>query len=411
MFSKIIKLFCLIFSCLFYEKLFKTKFNEKLIRYLINNHCDIIVLKFIQWFSMRPDLISKDLYNIFNTYKDNCPCHPIEYSKQVIKEYNNIQLGDVIASASIAQVYKGYDMDTQELCAVKIKHPNLLSNSNTYKIYIVYLIRLLKMVGLRINMDLENFYNGIVNQINMSLEAQNAIKYYNYYHACNGIIIPETLNYNEDLIIYSYEESQKFEDFCKKQMDTNFQKNIIINFLTLFYGNIILNNSFHADIHDSNWGCRNNGDIVLYDFGFIRTIQSDTILKMLKTATVNDSFSILYVLMSSDQENFGKNLDKIKNKNYKKFKLEERCHENLGNVKVILDLFYELNIYIDSSLLNFLINVIILDKYYTRYNIEYNENGEFYRPQIFKHLIDGTNRTYSGTEKEKLINTYTDLDN
>lgn len=388
--------------------------GKNFIKYIINNS-DITVKKFIQWISMRPDLINNRLYNIFNTFKNNCKTHDFKYSYFILNKYfENIEdfftdLQEIpVASGSIAQVHVA-KLNGNKV-AIKIKHPDIDNSIKNYNVFIKIILSITKHVfQLNINVDIIEFYKKIIEQTNFILEAENARIMEKCYHNTT-IIIPKVLYAFNDVIIYEYIDSCDFDVYsCDNNIDK--QKDIALKFLSSMYIPIFIDNIFHADIHDKNWGISNNNNIVIYDFGFMRTIDFNLMINVLKVTSIYDPFSILFTLLKAEEEFFELNLIKIQKYKMSNVKLSTYCSENYKMINTFINLFYDLNIKVCPALLNFIMNALVIEKYVIKYNLEqdFEENTQdMTRINLINNLIDGTNKLYTtdNENKQKILNVY-----
>lgn len=392
--------------------------GKSLIKFIIKNS-DITITKFIQWLSMRPDLINNRLHSIFCDYKNNCNIHKFKFTEKII----NNRIGKIeeifeyfdkipIASGSIAQVYRGKLRNRDLEVAIKVKHPDIDNSIKNYDIFINLLLKITKNIfNLNINVDIMEFYKGIMEQIDFISESENAILLKTSYTDSN-IIIPDVIMAYNDIIVYEYIDSYDFDTYCVISRDNDRNKDIAKKFIASMYVPIYLNNIFHADIHDKNWGINIENKIVLYDFGFMREIDSNLLLKVLKVTSIYDPFSILFTLLIAEQHSFDINLEKISKYKMTSIKLSKYCSENYKMINTFINLFYDMNIKVCPSLLNFIVNSIIVEKYVIEYNLEDREkDGIITRKDFINNLIDGTKSIYNNNTKNYniIVNKYIEI--
>ena len=401
--KKLLKVSLLAGFCFLYSKL-KSKFLKKIIHKIITNS-DITLIKFVQWLSMRPDIINRNLYELFSEYKDKYPAHSITYTEKTIETIFGQKIYQVfddfnptpIASASIAQVYKGRYGNRD--VAIKVKHPYVESNIKNYKEVLRTAFNLLeRFAGIRMLIDLDDFQKSITDQADMFAEGENAEKFAKFYEG-TLVIIPKVFFKHKDLIIYSYEGGDKFEDYCKRTSYDE-QRSMARKFMAVCYYPIFCHNMFHADIHDANWAINENGQIVLYDFGFVKSIDGDMISKLLTLVGTLDIFGLLYLMIEAKDMN--SNLIKVKKYKVSDLDLKETCDQNLKNISVILDIFYDLHLNIDPSILSYVINSVILDHLSIRYKLDKMSDDNL-KLDLFNNLIKGTE---DANIDEELVDSY-----
>ena len=118
----------------------------------LNNGC--IIIKLIQWLYTRYDIFytekistTNNLLSHLKNVFEKCNIHEIDYTKQLFEEelstplYNIIKFDSSfnIKSGSIAQVYRGKLLKTNEEIAIKVTHPNL-QEQNVISIFIFFSI-------------------------------------------------------------------------------------------------------------------------------------------------------------------------------------------------------------------------------------------------------------------------------
>mmetsp|Transcript_9209 Transcript_9209/g.13821 ORF Transcript_9209/g.13821 Transcript_9209/m.13821 type:complete len:576 (-) Transcript_9209:105-1832(-) len=165
-------------------------------------------MKFGQWLSMRPDVISGDVIQALTKLRQNAPAHSFDHTKQQIEKSLGKGINEIfdefsekpVASGTIAQVHraklkpeyaiKGKDGKLILDVAVKVQHPEVLKQ--TY----VDVDILFQGAGLlfAVPFSKQEFISGMQRQVNFEWEAYNLIKFKQNFHdeIGNGsIIFPE----------------------------------------------------------------------------------------------------------------------------------------------------------------------------------------------------------------------------
>lgn len=257
--------------------------DEIIIDIIIDNIKDsgCVAIKFSQWlipiYEEINDKINPEINSKLEELYDKCNIHSIkntedfyykDFSKNIHDDY---EILDVISSGSIGQVYKVCDKETKQIYAMKVIHPNINKELYYFKkiIHAMYFTSYSKKLCIQLfPIDLRLFIENFKQQTNMNHEAYNCNKFYDKYKYSENIIIPEIIKSSESILLMDYQESKKLH----VSELSSYKKTKILGFLSCF----IQINQFdlkfmHGDIHNGNWGVRNNNnkeELVIYDFGF-----------------------------------------------------------------------------------------------------------------------------------------------
>ena len=295
--------------------------------------CGCVVIKFTQWLLPRIETIydidsEKDLWfkKLEEFYEYNL-IHDIKYTKKLFKKSFNKEIEDVyeiegvIGSGSIGQVYKAKNKASGEYHALKVVHPNLSSQIIFFK-FIFWIIMNIKFIRDIYNkylpFNLFDFIGDFENQKNMVYEGNNCIHFYQNYKDNKCIIIPEVLKVSENILIMTYENGVKFEDF---EASDYLKYKCVLLLYSLIKNNYLVKNFNHGDIHKGNWKVKkdenNNVYLILLDFGFCWGVENDD-FNMVRY--MEDAF--LYI--NKDHEKDKKVFTKIT-----RFLLDNGCSEDL----------------------------------------------------------------------------------
>lgn len=132
----------------------------------------------------------------------------------------------------------------------------------------------------------------ILEEVSMNRELQNLQKFSAMY-AKSGIRFPIPLvDYcSDDALVMSFEEGFRFDD-KERLLSENIDFREIIGKLISFYTEqMLLKGYFHADPHPGNLLINPQGELILLDFGMVKTIPNDTriaIIELIKAANERD---------------------------------------------------------------------------------------------------------------------------
>lgn len=220
------------------------------------------------------------------------PMSKSEFSK-IYNPSNFAKFNEVpIASASIGQVHEAFLEDGTKV-AVKLRRYNIANKVKTdIKIinFLNYIFKPLFSQYTKNSLEavISEFTNTILKEVSMIKELENLKKFSKIY-AHSNIIFPkyyENLS-NDDMLVMSFEEGFRFDDKINiEKFNIDIKK--VIKDLVLFYvEQMLIRGYFHADPHPGNVFINKNSQIILLDYGMVKTVSNQTrlnIISLLKAA-------------------------------------------------------------------------------------------------------------------------------
>ena len=371
------------------------------------NDCGCVIIKFFQWIAPIIEMSeSKD--KIFPPKKlesiyERCNYHSVKYTKSIYeKEHNesfdsNYEIKELVASASMGQVYKVLEKKTGEIQAFKVLHPNLKSHINLFKIFASLLFKLpiiSKWIQYYIPVHIDSFITNFESQINLVNEANNCLKFKKHYHDNPFYIIPEIFKCSQNTLFMSYEEGVPFET----PEISEFMRTKCALLLQLFTKhNKLFFHFMHGDTHQGNWKIRIDDKkprIVLYDFGYCWKIPHDI---SSKSKLLERTFNEIRCLQTERYEI----IDKVVNAYYilldgccskesiKETFLDFEMETDVSNVfPQILSLCRKTNVLIEPFLFQILIIASQLHKNIDKYHLIIPEDNSYYQHYYSKIVPD-----------------------
>ena len=342
-----------------------------------------LYIKFAQWYISRlryntnPNTIA--LVEYMTDLFENCPSHSLEYTCDIYAKTRNHPLSDYIdmsslteiASGSIGTVYKARELNTGNMIAIKIRHPNI-EHEIAKKYSIINMLKRIQSIHYfrhkyNLCFDLNDFLNGIYKQIDLTNEAANNRQMAQLHKNNPVICIPNVLFANENILISEYIETIEVDSLSE------YNRNIIaVNLVCLLYQMLLIDNFIHGDLHYKNWKIkqifindRMLYQIVLFDMGICFNIDDINMSRDFWDALENNDIdSIINIIQKLC---FNTNYNEYNTKNILNddliIKLKELINDvnanNINSVNVlrcVVDFFntHELNIH------PFIINLLIL---------------------------------------------------
>ena len=201
-----------------------------------------------------------------------------------------------IASASIGQVHMAFLKNGKKV-AVKLRRRGIktqvladikiINSFNTLfkPLFSIYTKNSIESV-------IEEFSKMIVDEVSLTKELQNLKKFRKLYKK-EGVRFPKGYKQHscDSALVMSFEEGFRFDD-KESILNSNIDFKSIISKLVHFYTTqMLINGYFHADPHPGNLLVNKDGELVLLDFGMVKTVPNDkrvAIIELVKSANEKD---------------------------------------------------------------------------------------------------------------------------
>lgn len=243
-------------------------------------------VKIGQFLSTRIDIFGKEVTDELAQLQDRIEPIPFEVIDKILKEelgekYQEIEYINptALATASIGQVHRGKLVNQQEI-AIKVQKPNIaqeiqddlkmLNDCNRF------FMKLGSVEAKEMDMVLNQYQQFLSNELNYSKEIHQMNKFRSTMDSL-PVYIPKPykeLSTNQVLTM-EYVESLKITELegMKKQSISPYDT--ANQLVEIFLTQIIKYGIVHCDPHPGNIGIRDDGTLVLYDFGNVVTLSSD----------------------------------------------------------------------------------------------------------------------------------------
>lgn len=200
-----------------------------------------------------------------------------------------------IASASIGQVHVGY-IDGQKV-AIKLRRLGIKERVSADIAIISFFNLLFRPLFSHhtknsIEAVIVEFSKMILQEVSMLQELQNLQKFSATY-AKSEIRFPVPYQEwcSDDALVMSFEEGFRFDDKERLLQENIDFKKIIGKLINFYTEQMLIRGYFHADPHPGNLLINTQGELILLDFGMVKTIPNDTriaIIELLKAANEKD---------------------------------------------------------------------------------------------------------------------------
>lgn len=282
-------------SFLFFKPLSAKKLKETTI------NLGASFIKLAQVLATRADFFSadyldelKELHDQLLSMNEN-DCNTIFYrafKQNPFSSFDNIP----IASASIGQVHIAFLKDGTKV-AVKLRRMGIKERvSADIKIINFFNIIFNPLFSHYTKNSIEavvsEFSSMILQEVSLSHELTNLQKFSSIYKD-SGIKFPIAFANicSDDALVMSYEEGFRFDDkenLLKENIDF---KEIISKLVDFYTTQMLINGYFHADPHPGNLLVNKKGELILLDFGMVKSIPNNirvAIIELVKAANERD---------------------------------------------------------------------------------------------------------------------------
>lgn len=258
-------------------------------------------IKLAQVLATRADFFSADYLDELKELHDKLPpmnneefeeIFNIAFDKNSFKSFDKTP----IACASIGQVHIAVLNDDTKV-AVKLRRKEI-------KKRVIADIKIINFFNFLFNplfshytknsieAVIKEFSSMILQEVSLSQELQNLIKFSHTYKD-SGVKFPTPYQNLccDDALVMSFEEGFRFDDkenILKNKIDFNKIIATLVNFYTT---QMLINGYFHADPHPGNLLITKEGEIILLDFGMVKTVPNSSriaIIELIKAANEKD---------------------------------------------------------------------------------------------------------------------------
>lgn len=214
------------------------------------------------------------------------------FKTNIFKSFNK----KAIASASIGQVHEAY-LHSGEKVAVKLRREGIkqrvLADIKIINFFnFIFKPLFSHYTKNSIESVIKEFSSMIVQEVSLNNELQN-LKKFSLTYKQSKIYFPKPYEEysSDDALVMSFEEGFRFDDkeaIFKNNIDFN---EIISNLVDFYTEQMLIKGYFHADPHPGNLLVTKNSEIILLDFGMVKTVPNDSrvaIIELIKAANEQD---------------------------------------------------------------------------------------------------------------------------
>ncbi|MYL69631.1 AarF/ABC1/UbiB kinase family protein [Halobacillus litoralis] len=276
-----------------------------------------LLIKFGQFLSSRGDLLPQSFIKELEGLVDRVEPVPFKYSKQTMEEDWNAPLDeylsnikeDSIASASIGEVYKAHLKDGTPV-AVKVQRYRVRDTFRMdFKALKIVFWMLNKFTVYGKKADLPALYREVVrvisNELDFTMELQNGNHFKKRFADFEDVYIPD---YYSDLstkrvLVMEWIEGTKITDLSFIKKNNIDREKIARTLFDLCVEQFLYAGMFHSDPHPGNLMLKEDGTVVVIDFGMVGEIKNEdanSIRKMIQGFILDDYDRVIESLQEMD---------------------------------------------------------------------------------------------------------------
>ena len=253
-----------------------------------------VFIKFGQWLSSRADILPQPYLEELSKLQDSVPAVSFEKVRPIIEEdigkieekFDKLDQNS-LSGASLGQVHLAIKNGQQVI--VKVRRPGIEKQvERDLKVLMKIIPFAMKFVDPNLRFSIipimKQFAESIHEEMDYSKESENLKKIKKNMEAYDNVVIPEVHDdySTKNVLTMEYIPGIKvtnIEELDKKGID---RQKLVIDVHKVFFTMLLRHSIFHADPHPGNISVRDDGTLILYDFGMIGRLNNETRLRLVR---------------------------------------------------------------------------------------------------------------------------------
>ena len=253
-----------------------------------------VYIKLGQWLSSRADVLPQPYLKELEKLQDDVPADPWGKIKPILEKdlgptEKKFEFFDSnpLSAASIGQVYRA-KVNNQEV-VVKVKRPEIEKRVEEdlkvlKKILPLGLRFVDKNLGFSAKAILAQFIETIHDEMDYNLESSNLKKIKTNLENNDQVIVPSVYDQysSKNVLTMEYLPGIKITDVDTLDEKGIDREKLMIDVHSIFFTMLLRYSIFHADPHPGNISVRDDGKIILYDYGMTGGLDKETRRKLVR---------------------------------------------------------------------------------------------------------------------------------
>jgi len=253
-----------------------------------------VYIKFGQWLSSRADILPEPYLKELSKLQDEVPADSFEKVRPVIErdigkineKFDSLDT-DALSGASLGQVYRGSRNGQQVI--VKVKRPGIERVvEKDLKVLMKIIPFAMKFVDPNLRFSIipimKQFVESMHEELDYTKESDNLKTIKKNMESYDNVVIPNVHDdySTKDILTMEYIPGIKVTDVQALDEKGIDRTKLVIDVHKVFFTMLLRHSVFHADPHPGNISVRDDGTLILYDFGMIGRLNDETRLKLIR---------------------------------------------------------------------------------------------------------------------------------
>jgi ubiquinone biosynthesis protein len=243
-------------------------------------------VKLGQVMSTRPDLFEPALIDELRGLQDRLPAFPTADARRIVEEDLGCSLeerfasfGDPVAAASVAQVHRAHLRDGTPV-AVKVLRPDVRARVERDAVILLAGARALELVpSVRASEPrghLAHLVQGIVDQTDLRLEADNYDRFHRNFASVEGVRFPRVYRAEsgQRVLTMEFVQGTKIDE-----LGPGDHRPIVERLRNAVLKMLFEDGFVHADLHPGNFVVTPGGEIAIFDVGLVKALGEESLVQ------------------------------------------------------------------------------------------------------------------------------------